>query len=82
MASASPTVYQRRRLASHDELAQIPWLQLLSVQVYLEHLSMNTLVADPNLLQILSLTNLAALPKLLTPQLQIAQMPNASLLAG
>jgi len=30
MASASPTVFQRRRLATRDELDQIPWLQLLS----------------------------------------------------
>lgn len=28
--TASPSVFQRRRAASRDELAQIPWLQLLS----------------------------------------------------
>lgn len=30
MSSLSPSVFQRRRAASADELAQIPWLQLLS----------------------------------------------------
>ena len=30
MANASPSVFQRRRAATRDELAQIPWLQLLS----------------------------------------------------
>ena len=29
MANASPSVFQRRRAATHEELAQIPWLQLL-----------------------------------------------------
>ncbi len=30
MANASPSVFQRRRAATREELAQIPWLQLLS----------------------------------------------------
>ena len=30
MAQATPTVYQRRRPATAEELAQVPWLQLLS----------------------------------------------------
>ena len=30
MSSLSPSVFQRRRAASADELTQIPWLQLLS----------------------------------------------------
>ncbi len=30
MSSLSPSVFQRRRAATADELAQIPWLQLLS----------------------------------------------------
>ena len=46
MASASPTVYQRRRLASHDELAQIPWLQLLSVQER-DEVEPRIVVSDP-----------------------------------
>ena len=30
MATATPSVFQRRRAATRDELAQIPWLQLLT----------------------------------------------------
>ena len=30
MANTSPSVFQRRRAATREELVQIPWLQLLS----------------------------------------------------
>lgn len=46
MANVSPTVFQRRRPASAQELAQIPWLQLLSTAERTEVLS-RIVVSDP-----------------------------------
>jgi CRP-like cAMP-binding protein len=41
-----PTVYQRRRAPSPDELAQIPWLNLLTQQER-QHIEAQLVVSDP-----------------------------------
>ncbi len=46
MANASPTVFQRRRLATPEEWAQIPWLPLLSEEERAEVLP-RIVVSDP-----------------------------------
>ncbi len=46
MANPSPSVFQRRRAATRDELAQIPWLQLLSQEERAEVLP-RIVVSDP-----------------------------------
>ena len=46
MAHVSPSVFQRRRPAVRDELAQIPWLQLLSEEERAEVVP-RIVVSDP-----------------------------------
>jgi len=46
MAHSVPSVYQRRRPASADELAQVPWLQLLSADERAEVVP-RIVVSDP-----------------------------------
>ncbi len=46
MALSTSSVFQRRRLATDDELAQIPWLQLLSAQERAEVVP-RIVVSDP-----------------------------------
>ena len=46
MAHPAPSVYQRRRPASADELAQVPWLQLLSADERAE-VEPRIVVSDP-----------------------------------